>query len=184
MSNHDWAEIPYATGSAFVSKKYLRLVEIDKKMKNGQLQKQAVSYATGLVGRTTKSLVGEVRYLKELGHSKATNYGYDLHCANFVSAILKQYGLIGEHVVSCAKLRSACKSYGYKRVDASHAKPGDIWLHNSHTELVHSVTDGMILLIGSNNNGTNVQKITIDGKSPKKGGEYYSLQTNAQPATA
>ena len=89
-------------------------------------------------------------------------------------------GLIGEHVVGCTKLRSACKSYGYNNIPKSQAKPGDVWIGEGHTELVHSVCDDMVILIGSNNGGTNVQKITIDAQSAQKSGEIYSIQSSPQ----
>ena len=180
MSCDTWALIRHGTENAYVSKRYLRSVENDQKLKSGQLQKKAVSLATSYLGRTTKDLVGELKYLKDLGRGKSTNNGYNLNCANFVSAILKQVGLIGEHVVGCEKLRNACKNYGYKTIDKTQAKPGDVWIGEGHTELVHTVCKDMVVLIGSNNGGTKVQKITIDAQSAQKGGEIYSIQSNPQ----
>lgn len=180
MSGETWARIKHGTENAYVSKRYLRSAENDQKLKTGQLQKKAVSLASSYLGRTTKDLVGELKYLKDLGRGKSTNKGYNLNCANFVSAILKQVGLIGEHVVGCGKLRNACKSYGYKTIGKSQARPGDVWIGDGHTELVHSVCNDIIFLIGSNNGGTKVQKITIDAQSAQKGGEIYSIQSSPQ----
>ena len=178
MTDKAWACIPHGTETAYVSRKYLRSVESDRRIKCGMLQKKAVSLATAYLGRTTKDLVGELKYMKDLSRGKSTNNGYNLNCANFVSAVLKQVGLIGNHVVGCEKLRSACKSYGYKTIDKSKAKPGDVWIGDGHTELVHSVCNGLIVLIGSNNNGSKVQKVSIDAQSAQNSGEIYSIQSD------
>ena len=178
LSGKTWAGILHGTTSGYVSKQYLRSVQSHQRIKSGMLQKKAVSLATAYLGRTTKDLVGELKYLKDLSRGKSTNGGYNLNCANFVSAVLKQVGLIGQHVVGCEKLRSACKSYGYKTIDKSQAKPGDVWIGDGHTEIVHSVCNDIVLLIGSNNNGTKTQKITIDAQSAQKSGEIYSLQSS------
>ncbi len=177
MTGKTWASIPHGTGTAYVSRQYLRSVESDKRIKCGMLQKKAISLATAYLGRTTKDLVGELKYLKDLSRGKSTNNGYNLNCANFVSAVLKQVGLIGNHVVGCEKLRSACKSYGYKTIDKSKARPGDVWIGDGHTELVHSVCNDMVILIGSNNGGSKVQRISIDAQSAQNSGEIYSIQS-------
>lgn len=93
-------------------------------------------------------------------------------CANFVSAVLEKNGLLrkGEHTDSVAQLDRTLRNKGWKPVDMSHAKPGDVVIMQrngvSHTEIVAKNENGKITLVGSNNrNADGTQRITHDSST-------------------
>ena len=105
------------------------------------------------------------------------NHGYNCNCANFVSAVLQNVGLLNGHYIGVSALKSAMKSEGYKKVSRAQARPGDIWINTnggSHTEIVVENANGKIKLIGSNNAGTQKQRVTYDGSAGNSKGEFYT----------
>ena len=101
----------------------------------------------------------------------------DNNCANFQSSISDTVGTFdkGEYdsSIGCSP-DSGCKTFGidlgeqgYERVnDASEVKVGDIMVKvksngKGHTEMITEANeDGTVSMIGSNNNGDNIQEIT------------------------
>lgn len=77
----------------------------------------------------------------------------DVNCANFVTAVLQEAGLINWHDNTVAGTASRLKAEGWTVVPASQAKPGDVCILNygGHVELVASNNNGDVQLIGSNN---------------------------------
>lgn len=144
----------------------------------GTGQKAAVDLAYSFLGQTTKNLLGTLPYLQDLSGISGTNNGYDLNCANFVSAILQNCGLLGSHSNTVDGVRSLCTSFGYHTTSKGSCKPGDVWCNAYHTELVYENNGGNVKLIGSNNGGDDIQEISIDGWSAGyySDATYYSLQ--------
>lgn len=101
----------------------------------------------------------------------------DVCCANFVSAVLQQAGVLGpgEHSNLVSGVVRMLQDRGWKIVDASQAKPGDVCVlnHDQHIELVHSNNGGDVTLIGSNNiNPDGSQQVSFG--SPYGGAWYLS----------
>ncbi|MGO4262804.1 LysM peptidoglycan-binding domain-containing protein [Lysobacter sp. TAB13] len=98
-------------------------------------------------------------------------------CANFVTACLQKAGAINWHTDSVAVLRDKLSAEGWKRVDVSHAKPGDVVImqnsRQSHTVLFAGLDgNGRPQFIGSNNrNADGTQEISWGGAS----GDWYIL---------
>ncbi|MBO4351568.1 MAG: hypothetical protein J6A01_11580 [Proteobacteria bacterium] len=95
------------------------------------------------------------KFVSLASHSSC-NYGYDLNCANFVTAILRANDLInasGYTFVSQLYDHCTAGKDGYHVIDKSQAKPGDFWVTSElgHAELVIGYYGGKLLLIGSNN---------------------------------
>lgn len=84
---------------------------------------------------------------------------YNNNCANFVTAILMNVGLISVHYDHVKEIRQYCmkQKEGYRMIDFADAKPGDIWMEKDST---HSHTE---LVVGSWNNGTHI--ITVGSMS-------------------
>ena len=138
---------------------------------------EAVKYAASFLGKTTKYLVGVIPYLQDLSIYGGTNNGFDNNCANFVSAILQNFGLLNSHQINVSGLANACLGFGYHTVSKSQAKPGDVWISSGHTELVESNSGGTVTMIGSNNGGDNIQEISRDSWSAQNvSATIYSLQ--------
>ena len=171
----DWLKINYFNQTAYIARQYTEKIDSTPQTREYSLTKplQAIALARKYLGCTTKDLLGKLKYLKDLSKNPGTNHGYNLNCANFVSAILNEVGLIDKHVVGCSKLREVCLSCGYQVIPKSQAKPGDVWINSHHTELVESISNDIITLIGSNNNGDKIQEITLDSRSAQKDGEIY-----------
>lgn len=78
-------------------------------------------------------------------------------CANFVSAVLQQAGLLpaSGHTNSVDQLDGTLRARGWRPVDAGQARPGDVVIIQgggvSHTVMVESNDNGRLRLIGSNN---------------------------------
>jgi LysM repeat protein len=85
-------------------------------------------------------------------------------CANFVSAVLNQAGLLpaNQHTDSVAQLQSTLESDGWTEVPLSQAKPGDVVIMQGggidHTEMIAS--DGQ--MIGSNNISSDNQQVSYN----------------------
>jgi len=99
------------------------------------------------------------------GNGLPMQAGVDTHhsCANFVSAVLTQAGLLSPnlHTNSVAQLDHTLRSQGWTPVSAANARPGDVVIIRgggvSHTEIV----SGPGRMIGSNNvNRDGSQRIT------------------------
>lgn len=176
---NNWLVITYLGETAYICKQYTKPVFLQEQPRCDTTSKslQAVSLARKYLNYTTKDLLGKLTYLTDLSKNSGTNNGYNLNCANFVSAILNEVGLIHKHVVGCSKLRQVCTSEGYQIIPKSEARPGDVWINSHHTELVDSVFNGIITLIGSNNNGDKIQEITLDSKSAQKDGDIYGIRS-------
>lgn len=136
----------------------------------------AADLAYSYLGKTTKNLVGTLPYLQDLSGYAGTNNGYDLNCANFVSAILQNCSLLNSHQINVSGVRKACTDFGYRIIDKSNAKPGDVWCNSGHTEIVYKNNGGTVQLVGSNNGGDDVQEISLDSYSAQKNGDIYSIQ--------
>jgi len=100
------------------------------------------------------------------------NVPSDVCCANFVSACLERAGLLphNKHTDSVATLNSTLRGMGWRPVDMSQARPGDVVIIQgggvSHTVMVQSNDHGKVTLIGSNNvNSDGTQRITTSGTS-------------------
>jgi len=100
------------------------------------------------------------------------NVPSDVCCANFVSAVLERSGALphGKHTDSVATLNSTLRGLGWRPVDMSQAKPGDVVIIQgggvSHTVMVLSNDHGKVTLIGSNNvNSDGTQRVTTSGTS-------------------
>ena len=91
----------------------------------------------------------------------------NLCCANFVSAVLQQAGLLSaaEHTNSVDRLDGILRSHGWQPVDPAQARPGDVVIIQgggvSHTVMVESNDNGNLRLVGSNNvNADGTQRVT------------------------
>ncbi|MBR4984513.1 MAG: C40 family peptidase [Proteobacteria bacterium] len=141
----------------------------------------AEKYLYSVTQKYTKDFIKgkpHLKYLIDVSYGGSDyNYGYNCNCANFVSAILQNVGLLGNHYIGVSALKSAMSSEGYKSISRANARPGDIWLNKnggSHTEIVASNSNGYITLIGSNNAGTKKQRVTYDKGSGNSKGEFYT----------
>ncbi|MBQ9241930.1 MAG: C40 family peptidase [Proteobacteria bacterium] len=141
----------------------------------------AEKYLYSKTHKFTKDFIKGKPHLKHLvdvsGGTAAYNHGYDCNCANFVSAILQNAGLLSGHYIGVSALMSNMASEGYKKVSRANAKPGDIWINTttgSHTEIVASNVNGQIKLIGSNNANTQKQRVTYDVNSGNTKGEFFT----------
>lgn len=94
----------------------------------------------------------------------------NLCCANFVSAVLQQAGLLpaSAHTNSVDQLDATLRARGWRPVDPSQARPGDVVIIQgggvSHTVMVQRNDDGRLTLVGANNvNADGSQRITTGG---------------------
>lgn len=85
-------------------------------------------------------------------------YGYENNCANFTTSILVSTGLASVNEIGSWETKAYyCEQHrgGYRIVDKTQAKPGDIWYKDAsagkHIELVIGYHNGNYVLIGSNN---------------------------------
>lgn len=102
----------------------------------------------------------------------------NVNCANFVTAVLQQAGLIDWHSNRVVDTRDGLLADGWQRVnDISQARPGDVVVMDqngqSHVVFFHSFdSNGRPRFIGSNNvNADGSQRISWGGAS----GSYYLL---------
>ena len=129
----------------------------------------AVNMARRFLGRNSRDIKGEMPHFTAAG-------GNTNNCADFVSSALQSQGLLNSHEVGVSNggLQRALQRDGYRRIPASQARAGDVWISNSggHTELVQGVQNGRLSTIGSNNVRTGFQKITERTKSLSSGVVY------------
>lgn len=121
-------------------------------------------------GRQTVELTGKLRGFRNTTRMSETSYGTNNQCANFVSTFARRLGLRG-HFLVVPDLENALQKQGWQRVSAAEARPGDVWMSDSHTELVTGRERGLPRLTGSNNQGNNYQ--TISGH-PQASGRFYT----------
>lgn len=130
---------------------------------------EAVSTARSYLGVRSNQIGGLEHYTAAGG---STN-----NCADFVSAVLQEQGMLQHQYVSVSRLRQGLTDHGYRRVSAQEAEPGDVWIspNGGHVELVTQTGGGR--LIGSNNNGRSYQTIS-ERPVWASGGQYYQLGGN------
>lgn len=102
----------------------------------------------------------------------------NVNCANFVSACLRQAGLIhaGQASASVDQLANNLRGAGWQQTPLADARPGDVVLMQSggqsHVVLFAGFENGTPKFIGSNNiNADGTQRISWGGAS----GSYYLL---------
>jgi lysozyme len=122
----------------------------------------AAAIARRFVGRNASELKGSGEL--PMDPSVPSN----LCCANFVSAVLQQAGLLSaaEHTNSVDRLDDLLRSQGWQPVDPAQARPGDVVIIQgggvSHTVMVESNDNGNLRLVRSNNvNADGTQRVTI-----------------------
>ena len=126
----------------------------------------AAAIAEPFIGRNA----GELKYSDELPmESWVPN---NVNCANFVSAVLQQAGMIepGQASASVDQLANNLKGDGWQTVSLQNAQPGDVVLMQrdgqSHVVLFAGFENGQPKFIGSNNvNADGSQRISWGGAS-------------------
>ena len=125
-------------------------------------------------GKTkAKDLTGRLPGFADTTGMVETGYGQTNQCANFVSTFAQRLGLKG-HYLSVPQLREALEQQGWKKVSAQAAKPGDVWMSDSHTELVTQAASGkhgLPEVTGANNGGHYSQTIS---SHPQSSGSFYA----------
>ncbi len=120
------------------------------------------------------------RYETDLEAHGITQAGVDPSecCANFVSSMLQQAGMIQWHSINVGDLANRLQQQGWHKVSLADAKPGDVWICHDidgedHTEIVASNDHGHVTLIGSNNHPVRSnQQINYDDSSASIRGSY------------
>lgn len=132
----------------------------------GQGGQAAVDLGRRFVGRDSWTLRGQLPHFTAAG-------GRTNNCADFVSSLLENSGSLRGHHVGVRGLERALQQQGWRRVPASQARPGDVWINHSrrHTELVTGA--GGTRTIGSNNIRQGHQRISERPKNPNSG-VYYT----------
>ena len=125
--------------------------------------------ARRLESTLTRNLTGKLAGFRDTTAMPATDYGTNNQCANFVSTFAHRLGLKG-HYLRVPDLESALKKQGWKRVTAAEARPGDVWVSDTHTELVTGRKQGLPWVTGSNNGGHSYQ--TVSGHTQSSGRFY------------
>ncbi|MBN9420145.1 hypothetical protein ABS71_01850 [bacterium SCN 62-11] len=125
--------------------------------------------ARRLEGTPAVELTGKLRGFRNTTGMSETSYGTNNQCANFVSTFAHRLGLKG-HFLVVPDLERALQKQGWQRVSAAEARPGDVWMSDSHTELVTGRERGRPRLTGSNNGGNSYQ--TISGHTQASGRFY------------
>lgn len=165
-----WYHVEYNGKSGWISADYT--VKVQDVTPDKQ---KAVELAQKYIGEKTHDLVGIMPFLTDISWAAGSNNGYDLNCANFVSACLEYGNLTSKHCISVSDLKSTITAYGYRTVSRSAARPGDVWIasEGSHTELVEYGTGSdTVHLIGSNNIESDVQYVS---RAKKTTGTIYTL---------
>lgn len=124
-------------------------------------------------GTRARDLTGQLPGFADTTGMPETGYGLTNQCANFVSTFAQRLGLKG-HYLSVPQLREALERQGWKKVSAQNARPGDVWMSGSHTELVTRAAFGRNSLpevTGSNNGGNYHQTISSHRQG---GGSFYT----------
>lgn len=126
----------------------------------------AAAIAESLIGRNA----GELKHSNDIPmESWVPN---NVNCANFVSGVLQQAGMIEPSQASASvdNLASNLKGAGWQTVSLADARPGDVVLMQkngqSHVVLFHGFENGVPKFIGSNNvNPDGSQRISWGGAS-------------------
>ncbi|KGO98048.1 LysM peptidoglycan-binding domain-containing protein [Novilysobacter defluvii] len=126
----------------------------------------AAAIAESLIGRNA----GELKHSNDIPmESWVPN---NVNCANFVSGVLQQAGMIEPSQASASvdNLASNLKGAGWQTVSLADARPGDVVLMQkngqSHVVLFHGFENGVPKFIGSNNvNADGSQRISWGGAS-------------------
>lgn len=117
----------------------------------------------------SRNLTGKLPGFRDTTAMPETNYGTNNQCANFVSTFAQRLGLKGHYLV-VPDLERAMQKQGWKSVPATEAKPGDVWISDSHTEFVTGRENGLPRVTGSNNRGKSFQ--TVSGHTQSSGRFY------------
>jgi len=135
---------------------------------------EKVAHAAQRLGGTRAyDLTGRLPGFSDTTRMPETGYGQTNQCANFVSSFAQRLGLKG-HYLSVPRLREALEKQGWKKVSEQDARPGDVWMSNSHTELVTKAASGkrgLPEVTGSNNGGQYRQTVS---SHPQSGGTFYT----------
>ena len=110
-------------------------------------------------GRPVRSVTGQLAGFQDTTAWPETSYGTNNQCANFVSSFAQRLGLKG-HYNRVPDLEAALRSQGWKPVPFGQARPGDVWVSDTHTELVTGHRGELPLLTGSNNGGNAYQTVS------------------------
>ncbi|MCW5870797.1 MAG: hypothetical protein KIS61_26295, partial [Candidatus Eremiobacteraeota bacterium] len=126
--------------------------------------------ARSLKGKSARSLTWKLPGFQNTTEMPATNYGTNNQCANFVSTFARRLGLKGHYLV-VPDLERAMKKQGWQRVSAADARPGDVWISDSHTELVTGRANGKPRVTGCNNGGNSYQTVS---EHTQTSGRFYT----------
>lgn len=99
-----------------------------------------------------------------------TSYGTNNQCANFVSSLAGRLGLKG-HYNRVPDLEAALQKQGWKPVSYREARPGDVWISDSHTEMVTGRRGELPLVTGANNGGQAYQTVSTHSQ---RSGRFYT----------
>lgn len=115
------------------------------------------------LGQPALSLRGQIPHYTAAG-------GASRDCADLVSSVLVNHGLLDEVETNVPRLEDALEDFGYHRIDSRASRPGDVWIsaNRQHTELV--ATPGGDRFIGANGHGT--EYVTYNNYMP---GTFYRL---------
>ncbi|MBS2034243.1 hypothetical protein JST97_04605 [bacterium] len=117
-----------------------------------------------------RELTGKLPGFQDTTAWPETSYGNNNQCANFVSSFAQRLGLKG-HYNLVPDLEAALKKQGWKRVSPTEAGPGDVWVSDTHTELVTGRRGHLPLVTGSNNGGRAYQTVS---SHLQQSGRFYT----------
>lgn len=117
-----------------------------------------------------QDLTGKLPHFQDTRSWSETSYGTNNQCANFVSSFAQRLGLKG-HYLRVADLEAALNRQGWKAVSYKHARPGDVWISDFHTELVTGRRGELPLVTGSNNGGHSYQTVSTHAQ---RTGRFYT----------
>jgi len=126
----------------------------------------AVDLGRKFIGQNSIDIKGKLPKFTAAG-------GQTNNCADFVSSLLENAGMLKGHHVNVKGMEQALKQQGWRQIPAAQAKPGDVWMNHSrgHVELVTEA--GGRKTIGSNNDRPGHQVISERPKDPSSG-IYYT----------
>ncbi len=133
---------------------------------SGNSGSDAVELGRKFIGQNSADIKGKLPKFTAAG-------GQTNNCADFVSSLLESTGKLQGHHVNVKSMEQALIKQGWRRIPASQAKPGDVWMNHSrgHVELVTAA--GGTRTIGSNNDRPGHQVISERNKDPNSG-IYYT----------
>ncbi len=133
---------------------------------SGNSGNDAVELGRKFIGQNSADIKGKLPKFTAAG-------GQTNNCADFVSSLLENTGKLQGHHVNVKSMEQALIKQGWRRIPASQAKPGDVWMNHSrgHVELVTAA--GGTRTIGSNNDRPGHQVISERNKDPNSG-IYYT----------